>query len=150
MREWWTVGKHNQVYIFGIICILETQEEGQVWMERCWAQLGHVNFEVPAEHPSADAQWALGIGVQKSESGLEIEWERLTQISSIPANLCRKGFVAVWLIKFLWYIKLSLAATNLGQGSQDIHTTTSWDYSNRNPFSAAVCHLASMKPGTRE
>lgn len=68
--------EHNQDCIFGVVCILEAWEEAQVWAERCRAQLGHVNFEVPAEHPGADAQWVLGTGIQKSESGLEMEKER--------------------------------------------------------------------------
>ena len=52
------VRKHNHVCIFGVVWILTAQEESQVWVESCGVQLGHVTFEVPAEHPSAGAQWA--------------------------------------------------------------------------------------------
>ena len=70
------MGEHNQVCIFAIVCILEAREEAQVWAERCRAQSGHVNFEVLAEHPDADAQWVLGTGMEKSECGLETQRER--------------------------------------------------------------------------
>ena len=80
-------------------------------------------------------EWAI----QEHERERERERDD-PQISSTPASLSGKGFVTQWLTELLLGdTELSLTATNSGQVIQEIHTTTPWDYSRRNPTAAAVC-----------
>ena len=91
--------KHNQVYIFGVACILKAQEKSQVREGRCRAQLGHMNFEVPTEHPSATG---LKTGVQRSEPGLEMAiWGLKGTIFDVTKILTRGLTFALPLQVFL-------------------------------------------------